>query len=116
DPEDRNAETDHHVSYTAHVRADGAEATLSKKATDLDETEELAAGDVPEFRPYPAVTGEESGRGEEPVNNLKLACEFHSDGDDGVLVRKHPILYDRGQRNDPLRILYESYRLHEIRD
>lgn len=147
DPEDRNAETDHHVSYTAHVRADGAEAVLSKKATDLDEKEELVAGDVSGFRPYPALTGEESGQGEEHVNNLKLACEFHSDSDDsvptaeisfwvndrlaataedpepvpkeyvdGVLVREQPIVYDRGQSNDPLRILYESYHLHEIRD
>ena len=35
---------------------------------------------------------------------------------DGVLVREQPIVYDRGQSNDPLRILYESYHLHEIRD
>ena len=35
---------------------------------------------------------------------------------DGVLVQEQPILYDRGQSNDPLRILYESYHLHEIRD
>ena len=147
------------VSYRAWVRADGDEAVIDKLAGaqgDDPAPEELARGEVPDFRPYPALSGEgvdsaeeaSNGEGEAPVNNsLKLACEFLPDEDGGVPtarirlwvndrltvsvvdeephparftdhspVQRHAVQFNRGQSTSPLRVLFENFRVEEIRD
>ncbi|MEU3308202.1 serine/threonine-protein kinase [Nocardiopsis sp. NPDC006832] len=84
---------DYTATYRAWLRADGAEAVIDKisgtLADDSWDPEELAKGEVSEFRPYPAVptdgADQATSRGEEPEpvsNNIKLACEF-TPGDEG---------------------------------
>ncbi|SIO89598.1 serine/threonine-protein kinase [Nocardiopsis sp. JB363] len=99
DEDDTNGSPDHPdqdytATYRAWLRADGAEAVIDKisgtLADDSWDPEELAKGEVSEFRPYPAVptdgADQAATRGEEPEpvsNNIKLACEF-TPGEEGA--------------------------------
>ncbi|MGW5878785.1 serine/threonine-protein kinase [Nocardiopsis terrae] len=138
------------LSYRAWLRADGAQATISKWSSD-EGTHDLAGGNVAEFHPYPVLTqdADDDGRGAEeaePVSNsVRFACEFSEDEDGGAptaelrlwvndrlavsatdeepypdeyadhqVVQRQAIHYDRGQSNEPFRVLFEGFGLDEI--
>jgi hypothetical protein len=152
DPYPNYPDHEYSVSYRASVRADGAQATISKRSTD-EETHDLATGDVPEFNTYPVLTADAGtgGQGAEeadPVSNsVKFSCVFVEDEESGAptaelhlwindklavsavdegpypgeynghqIIQRQAIHYNRGQSTEPVRVLFESFRLDEILD